>query len=29
MAEKGMLYVISGPAGAGKSEIVKMLLKKL
>ena len=28
MAEKGMLYVISGPAGAGKSEIVKMLLKK-
>ena len=23
-----MLYVISGPAGAGKSEIVKMLLKK-
>lgn len=28
MAEKGMLYVISGPAGAGKSEIVKTLLKK-
>ena len=28
MAERGMLYVISGPAGAGKSEIVKMLLKK-
>jgi len=28
MAERGMLYVISGPAGAGKSAIVKMLLKK-
>ena len=28
MAERGMLFVISGPAGAGKSEIVKMLLKK-
>lgn len=28
MAKRGMLYVISGPAGAGKSEIVKMVLKK-
>ena len=28
MAKRGMLFVISGPAGAGKSEIVKMLLKK-
>lgn len=28
MAKRGMLYVISGPAGAGKSEIVKTVLKK-
>ena len=28
MAKRGMLYVISGPAGAGKSEIVKALRKK-
>ena len=28
MAKRGMLFVISGPAGAGKSEIVKTLLKK-
>ena len=28
MAKRGMLFVISGPAGAGKSEIVKALLKK-
>lgn len=28
MANRGRLFVISGPAGAGKSEIVKMLLKK-
>jgi len=28
MAKRGRLFVISGPAGAGKSEIVKMLLKK-
>ena len=28
MAKRGRLFVISGPAGAGKSEIVKMVLKK-
>ena len=28
MAERGRLFVISGPAGVGKSEIVKLLLKK-
>lgn len=28
MANRGRLFVISGPAGAGKSEIVKMVLKK-
>ena len=28
MANRGHLFVVSGPAGAGKSEIVKMLLKK-
>lgn len=28
MANRGRLFVISGPAGAGKSEIVKTLLKK-
>jgi len=28
MANRGKLFVVSGPAGAGKSEIVKMLLKK-
>lgn len=28
MSDRGRLYVISGPAGAGKSEIVKLLLKK-
>lgn len=28
MGRRGMLFVISGPAGAGKSEIVKTLLKK-
>ena len=28
MAKRGMLFVISGPAGAGKSEIVKNLLSK-
>ena len=28
MANRGRLFVISGPAGVGKSEIVKMLLKK-
>lgn len=28
MQKKGMLFVISGPAGAGKSEIVKTVLKK-
>ena len=28
MSNRGMLFVISGPAGAGKSEIVKTLLKK-
>ena len=28
MANRGRLYVISGPAGAGKTEIVKVLLKK-
>ena len=28
MSDRGRLYVISGPAGAGKSEIVKKLLKK-
>lgn len=27
MAKRGKLFVVSGPAGAGKSEIVKMLLK--
>ena len=27
MAKRGMLFVISGPAGAGKSEIVKTVLK--
>ena len=29
MAKRGRLFVISGPAGAGKSEIVKKLLEKL
>ena len=28
MSERGRLFVISGPAGVGKSEIVKMVLKK-
>lgn len=28
VAKRGKLFVISGPAGAGKSEIVKTLLKK-
>ena len=28
MANRGRLFVISGPAGAGKSEIVKAVLKK-
>ncbi len=28
MANRGKLFVVSGPAGAGKSEIVKNLLKK-
>ena len=28
MAKRGRLFVISGPAGAGKSEIVKTVLKK-
>ena len=28
MAKRGMLFVISGPAGAGKSEIVKNVIKK-
>lgn len=28
MSNRGKLFVISGPAGAGKSEIVKLLLKK-
>ena len=28
MANRGNLFVVSGPAGAGKSEIVKNLLKK-
>ena len=28
MAKRGRLFVISGPAGAGKSEIVKTLLRK-
>ncbi len=28
MANRGRLFVISGPAGVGKSEIVKMLLKR-
>lgn len=28
MANRGMLFVVSGPAGAGKSEIVKTVLKK-
>ena len=28
MSKRGMLYVVSGPAGAGKSEIVKTVLKK-
>lgn len=28
MSNRGRLFVISGPAGAGKSEIVKLLLKK-
>ncbi len=28
MAKRGRLFVVSGPAGAGKSEIVKTLLKK-
>jgi len=28
MANRGRLFVISGPAGAGKSEIVKQVLKK-
>ena len=28
MAKRGMLFVNSGPAGAGKSEIVKTLLRK-
>ena len=27
MPERGRLFVISGPAGVGKSEIVKLLLK--
>ena len=28
MANRGRLFVISGPAGAGKSEIVKTVLKR-
>ena len=28
MANRGRLFVVSGPAGAGKSEIVKLVLKK-
>lgn len=28
MAKRGMLFVVSGPAGAGKSEIVKTVLRK-
>ena len=28
MANRGRLFVISGPAGAGKTEIVKKLLEK-
>lgn len=28
MAKRGRLFVVSGPAGAGKSEIVKTVLKK-
>ena len=28
MSKRGRLFVISGPAGVGKSEIVKLLLKK-
>ena len=28
MPERGRLFVISGPAGVGKSEIVKTVLKK-
>lgn len=28
MSKRGMLFVVSGPAGAGKSEIVKTVLKK-
>lgn len=28
MAKRGKLFVVSGPAGAGKSEIVKTVLKK-
>ena len=28
MSKRGMLFVISGPAGAGKSEIVKTVLRK-
>ena len=28
MSKRGRLFVVSGPAGAGKSEIVKTLLKK-
>lgn len=28
MSKRGMLFIVSGPAGAGKSEIVKTVLKK-
>ena len=28
MARRGNLFVVSGPAGAGKSEIVKTVLRK-
>ena len=28
MSRRGLLFIISGPAGAGKSEIVSLLLKK-
>ena len=28
MSNRGRLFVISGPAGAGKSEIVKTVLKR-
>ena len=28
MAQRGKLFVVSGPAGAGKSEIVKKILSK-